>query len=113
MTLKKVNHDNIIKLIKAGKWSEKNDLINCMIIEFADAGSLYHGKRALLREFRFLKFHSFDLDLEVLYERRDIQRVEYTLGHGISWLKQCADAINYLHSFKPKPILHRDLKPLK
>ena len=42
-TLKKVSHDNIIKLIKSGKWSEKNDLFNCMIIEFADTGSLYHG----------------------------------------------------------------------
>lgn len=30
-----------------------------------------------------------------------------------SWLVQCAKGVAYLHSMKPKPLIHRDLKPPK
>jgi mitogen-activated protein kinase kinase kinase 7 len=73
-------------MIAYGKWQDRSDLFNCLVIELADVGSLHH----------------------VLYETD----LEYTLGHGISWLKQCASAINYLHLRQPKPTIHRDLKPL-
>jgi serine/threonine protein kinase len=41
--LKKVDHPNIIKLISYGKWRDKLDVFNCIIIEYADVGSLHHG----------------------------------------------------------------------
>lgn len=84
--LKKLSHPHIVKLYAFGKWQEKVDVFNCMVIELADVGSLHH----------------------VLYETD----LSYTLGHAISWLKQCGDAIDYLHSRQPKPTIHRDLKPL-
>ena len=37
----------------------------------------------------------------------------YTLEHAISWLRQGADAIAYLHGVKPLPKIHRDIKPHK
>ena len=85
--LKIISHDNIVKLIAFGKWQDKVDTFNCMVIELADVGSLHH----------------------VLHETN----LAYTFGHAISWLKQCSDAISYLHSRQPKPTIHRDLKPLK
>lgn len=39
-------------------------------------------------------------------------RVDYTRAHAISWMAQSASAVSYLHSMKPKPMLHRDLKTL-
>ena len=39
------------------------------------------------------------------------RKYDYTFGHAVSWLYQCSDAINYLHSRSP-PTIHRDLKPL-
>jgi mitogen-activated protein kinase kinase kinase 7 len=84
--LKRLSHPSIIRLIAFGKWREQNDSLNCMILELADLGSLYH----------------------VLYETE----LAYSLGHGLSWLRQLADAVNYLHTCEVKPILHRDLKPL-
>jgi len=39
--------------------------------------------------------------------------VSYTLSHAISWVLQCARGVSYLHNMKPKPLVHRDLKPLK
>lgn len=41
--LRKVDHPNIIKLLSYGKWKDKNEECFCMIIEFADMGSLHHG----------------------------------------------------------------------
>jgi mitogen-activated protein kinase kinase kinase 7 len=87
--LKKTSHENIIKLLAAGEYynSESKKWKKCIIIEYADMGSLHH----------------------LLYYKKEI---DYTLGHAFSWLLQCANAIDYLHS-KTKPTLHRDLKPLK
>lgn len=84
--LRKTSHENIIKLIDTCKWSDKNEVFDCMIIELADMGSLH----------------------TVLYD----SIYEYTFCHAVSWLYQIANAVNYLHSRKPKPTIHRDLKPL-
>ena len=43
----------------------------------------------------------------------DKKHINYSLGHAVSWLYQIANAVNYLHSYNPRPIIHRDLKPLK
>lgn len=85
--MRKTNHPNIIKLIDCCQWKDKfNKYDNCMILELADVGSL----ATVLNDTRY----------------------DYTFGHATSWLYQCSDAINYLHSRKP-PTIHRDLKPLK
>jgi len=31
----------------------------------------------------------------------------------MSWALQCAKGVEYLHGMKPKPLVHRDLKPPK
>ena len=84
--LSRSNHENIIKFITSGQWKEGNNLSYCLVVEFADTGSLHH----------------------VLHETS----LEYTLGHAISWLLQTARAVNYLHTRDLKPTIHRDLKPL-
>ena len=37
----------------------------------------------------------------------------YTAAHAVSWTLQCARGVEYLHAMKPKPLIHRDLKPPK
>lgn len=56
-------------------------------------------------------FYPFNFHLNlVLHERMDIN---YKLSHAINWCLQAARGISYLHSIKPKPMMHRDLKPPK
>lgn len=38
-------------------------------------------------------------------------RVSYTASHAMSWARQCAEGVAYLHAMRPKPLIHRDLKP--
>ncbi|ENN76602.1 mitogen-activated protein kinase kinase kinase 7 [Dendroctonus ponderosae] len=35
----------------------------------------------------------------------------YSIAHAMSWAYQCAKGVEYLHAMKPKPLIHRDLKP--
>lgn len=55
-------------------------------MEYADGGSLY----------------------KVLHCNKKIQ---YSSGHAMSWARQCAEGVAYLHAMQPKPLIHRDLKP--
>ncbi|XP_050733764.1 probable serine/threonine-protein kinase DDB_G0278665 isoform X3 [Eriocheir sinensis] len=80
--LARVQHENIIHLYGACT----SGICKCLVIEYADGGSLYH----LLH---------------------NSPNTKYNLAHGISWLFQCAKAVAYLHSIQPRPLLHRDLKP--
>ncbi|XP_022196035.1 mitogen-activated protein kinase kinase kinase 7 [Nilaparvata lugens] len=80
--LSRVRHSNIVTLY--GACSDGQRI--CLVMEYAECGSLYdllHGKP--LRK--------------------------YTAGHAMSWALQCAKGVAYLHSMKPKPVIHRDLKP--
>lgn len=79
--LSRVSHDNIVKLHGA---CTANPF--CLVMEFAEGGSLYN----------------------VLHCR---PRPKYTAGHAMSWALQCAKGVAYLHSMKPKALIHRDLKP--
>lgn len=54
-------------------------------MEFADNGSLYTA----------------------LHRNR---RLSYDLRHAVCWAQQCARGVAYLHSMRPKPLIHRDLK---
>ncbi|KAG8444758.1 hypothetical protein GDO86_009797 [Hymenochirus boettgeri] len=79
--LSRVNHPNIVKLYGA--------CLNpvCLVMEYAEGGSLYnvlHGAEPL---------------------------PYYTAAHSMSWCLQCAQGVAYLHSMKPKALIHRDLKP--
>lgn len=79
--LSRVSHPNIIRLY--GACSNPVSLV----MELAECGSLYnllHGAGPL---------------------------PHYTGSHGISWCLQCARGVAYLHSMKPKALIHRDLKP--
>ncbi|CAB3990553.1 mitogen-activated kinase kinase kinase 7 isoform X3 [Paramuricea clavata] len=82
--MSRVKHQNIIKL-----YGVVHNPI-CLIMEFAEGGSLYN----LLHGWENCKACP-----------------EYTAAHAISWALQCAMGVEYLHGTKPKPIIHRDLKP--
>ncbi|RNA43839.1 hypothetical protein BpHYR1_026095 [Brachionus plicatilis] len=84
--LKQISHPNIIEIFAYGICIDHDLETNCIIMEYADFGSLHN----------------------VLHE----SNYEYSINHAISWLMQCSDGINYLHCLKPKPNIHRDLKPL-
>lgn len=79
--LSRITHPNIVKLYGA---CTKDPV--CLIMEFAEGGSLYN----------------------VLHSN---SQPHYTAGHAISWALQCAKGVAYLHNMKPKPLIHRDLKP--
>ncbi|XP_054018562.1 mitogen-activated protein kinase kinase kinase 7 isoform X4 [Melanerpes formicivorus] len=79
--LSRVNHPNIVKLYGA--------CLNpvCLVMEYAEGGSLYnvlHGAEPL---------------------------PHYSAAHAMSWCLQCSQGVAYLHSMKPKALIHRDLKP--
>ncbi|XP_076235317.1 mitogen-activated protein kinase kinase kinase 7 [Calliopsis andreniformis] len=79
--LSRVVHPNIVKLYGA---CTKNPV--CLVMEYAEGGSLYN----------------------VLHYN---PQPRYTAGHAMSWALQCARGVAYLHNMKPKPLIHRDLKP--
>lgn len=54
-------------------------------MEFAECGSLYNA----------------------LHRNR---RLRYGIEHALCWAKQCASGVAYLHSMRPKALIHRDLK---
>ncbi|XP_055389542.1 mitogen-activated protein kinase kinase kinase 7 [Condylostylus longicornis] len=80
--LSRVEHPNIITLYGV---SVTKTAIN-LIMEYAEGGSLYnllHGPH----------------------------QPKYTAAHAMSWARQCAEGVAYMHGMKPKPLIHRDLKP--
>lgn len=79
--LSRVDHANIVKLYGA---CTKTPV--CLVMEYAEGGSLY----------------------TVLHCMKE---VKYTAAHALSWLLQTANGVAYLHNMKPKPLIHRDLKP--
>ncbi|XP_053598761.1 mitogen-activated protein kinase kinase kinase 7 [Microplitis demolitor] len=79
--LSRVSHPNIVRLYGA---CTKDPV--CLVMEYAEGGSLYN----------------------VLHCE---PKPRYTASHAISWALQCAQGVAYLHNMKPKPLIHRDLKP--
>uniref|UniRef100_A0A0A1XII8 Mitogen-activated protein kinase kinase kinase 7 n=1 Tax=Zeugodacus cucurbitae TaxID=28588 RepID=A0A0A1XII8_ZEUCU len=81
--LSRVSHPNIIELYAISA----NQQSIYLIMEFMEGGSLHtflHGK----------------------------VKPYYSTAHAMSWACQCAEGVAYLHAMKPKPLIHRDLKPL-
>ncbi|EDV24700.1 uncharacterized protein TRIADDRAFT_25066, partial [Trichoplax adhaerens] len=81
--LSQLDHPNIIQLFGISILQSAPSLL----MEFSDCGSLQ----------------------KVLHNQKDLQ---YTYAHAIGWMLQSAKAVDYLHSMTPKPLMHRDLKPL-
>ncbi|KAH8362228.1 hypothetical protein KR200_007935 [Drosophila serrata] len=81
--LSRVKHANIIALHGISSYQQATYLI----MEYAEGGSLHnflHGK----------------------------VKPAYSLAHAMSWARQCAEGLAYLHAMTPKPLIHRDVKPL-
>ncbi|CAM6004055.1 unnamed protein product [Sphagnum balticum] len=49
--------------------------------------------------------------LNTPYDIADEKQLNFTRLQALKWMRQTAAALKYLHNMKPKPILHRDLKP--
>lgn len=79
--LSRVSHPNIVKLYGACTINTV-----CLVMEYAEGGSLYN----------------------VMHNKPE---PAYSAGHAMSWALQCAKGVAYLHNIKPKPLIHRDLKP--
>jgi len=83
--LKKLNHKHIIQFHDS--FVDRDDF--CIVTEFCDGG---------------------DLD-ELIKKRRDLDPVAPLPVNLITkWTRQLLEALEYMHSFKPKPIVHRDIK---
>ncbi|XP_017841229.1 dual specificity protein kinase pyk3 isoform X2 [Drosophila busckii] len=80
--LSRADHINIIQLY--GVTFDRDSAY--LIMEYAECGSLHN----------------------YLYGRE--QRVYYA-STVFNWMTQCSYGITYLHNMKPKPLIHRDLKP--
>lgn len=80
--LRKVDHRNIIKLIDHSITAQHC----CLIMEYAECGNLY----------------------DLLH---NCPSVHYNEKHALSWSYQTAQALAYLHNLKPRPLVHRDVKP--
>lgn len=79
--LSRVSHPNIIALY--GACTRKPHV--CLVMEYAEGGSLYN----------------------VLHCR---PKPRYTTAHAMSWARQTAEGVAYLHNMDPI-MIHRDLKP--
>ncbi|XP_038123051.1 LOW QUALITY PROTEIN: mitogen-activated protein kinase kinase kinase 7 [Culex quinquefasciatus] len=80
--LSRVAHPNIIGLY--GACTKRPNV--CLVMEYADGGSLHTALHCRPKPF-------------------------YTAAHAMSWARQCAEGVAYLHDMTPKPMIHRDLKP--
>lgn len=80
--LSRVFHPNIVKLYGACTRAPV-----CLVMEYAEGGSLYNVLHGVGPQ------------------------PTYTAAHAMSWALQCARGVEYLHSMKPKALIHRDLKP--
>lgn len=97
--LSRVKHENIVKLYGACTKGPTT----CLVMEYAEGGSLFNVLHCA-------------------------PKVHYTIAHALSWVYQCAKVclsycfnlkhkitdlkgVEYLHAMKPKPLIHRDLKP--
>ncbi|XP_044272362.1 mitogen-activated protein kinase kinase kinase 7-like [Tribolium madens] len=80
--LSRVKHENIVKLY--GACTKAPNI--CLVMEYAEGGSLFN----------------------ILHHAPN---VHYTMANAMAWLYQCAKGVEYLHGMKPKPLIHRDLKP--
>jgi mitogen-activated protein kinase kinase kinase 7 len=94
-----IKHDNIIRILDV----REHDSKLVLVLELAENGSLYN---ALHRRFCGCVTHLFWNTAA-----DDKPRVDYSLSQKLSWLKQIASALAYLHTYKPLPVLHRDVKP--
>ena len=79
--LEKVKHPNVIKLLAHCI----TDMSCSLIMEFAECGNLY----------------------DLLHS----SKAEYGVDHALVWCHQTAQALAYLHNMKPRPLVHRDVKP--
>ncbi|XP_058444718.1 mitogen-activated protein kinase kinase kinase 7 [Malaya genurostris] len=80
--LSRVAHPNIIGLY--GACTKRPDV--CLVMEYADGGSLHTALHCRPKPI-------------------------YTAAHAMSWARQCAEGVAYLHDMTPKAMIHRDLKP--
>ncbi|XP_055525446.1 mitogen-activated protein kinase kinase kinase 7 [Wyeomyia smithii] len=80
--LSRVAHPNIIGLY--GACTKRPNV--CLVMEYADGGSLHSVLHCRPKPF-------------------------YTAAHAMSWARQCAEGVAYLHDMTPKAMIHRDLKP--
>merc|ERR1712130_277720 len=87
LMLESVKHKHIIKYIRT--FTEDNRLN--IVMEYADRGSLTQMVRKAVGDPEMLN----------LFDEQNIWR----------FLHQMSSALDYLHSHKPRRILHRDLKP--
>ncbi|XP_017017497.1 putative mitogen-activated protein kinase kinase kinase 7-like [Drosophila kikkawai] len=80
--LSQIDHENIVKV-----YGSANDGgYGYLVMEYLEEGSLHN------------------------FLHGDDQR-EYTMEEAVSWARQCAEAMTYLHSMQPNPVMHRDIKP--
>lgn len=80
--MSRVNHPNIIRLYGV---STKEPGVR-LVMEYANGGSLFNYLHCSPKQ-------------------------PYTASHAMSWARQTAEGVAYLHAMTPKPLIHRDLKP--
>ena len=51
------------------------------------------------------------MDLDVKIKKWKDHEEDFDLALVLKWFVQLADSINFLHTLKPKIIIHRDIKP--
>ncbi|XP_030557013.1 cysteine-rich receptor-like protein kinase 42 [Drosophila novamexicana] len=78
-------HENIIKFYCTMEDKECNTLI---LMEYADCGSLHN----------------------YMYRDKKQER-NYSYLAAVNWMHQLSKGVAYLHNMKPRPVIHRDLKP--
>ncbi|XP_034482562.1 mitogen-activated protein kinase kinase kinase 7-like [Drosophila innubila] len=83
--LSRVTHENIVELFCT---LHSKDSKTFIVMAYADCGTLY----------------------DYIHKEKEQKRNEYSDSTALSWMRQLAKGLHYLHATEPKPIIHRDIK---
>lgn len=107
--LSQLNHKNIVRYFDHFPLMIGEDIHMLIITEYCEVSLLVvHIVLNYEITLYYLKKNG-DLDAKI----KDFKKSEkhFEESQILTWMCQAANAVSYLHSKKPMPIIHRDIKP--
>ena len=105
-----INHENIVKYIDHFHVKIGPDEKTCLLTEYCEVSPNTNNHSNLIE--RLLIYHyEKKRDLKYHIDERKKGRLTFSEREILKWMCQATNALKYLHSMEPKPIIHRDIKP--
>lgn len=108
--LSQLNHENIVRYFDHFPLKIGGDIHMAIITAYCEVSLLvvHIVRNYEITLYYYLKKNG-DLDAKI----KDFKKSEkyFEESQILTWMCQATNAISYLHSKKPTPIIHRDIKP--